>query len=177
MAVGTYLGPNGAIIKSTNRGATWTFETIAAPMGGNADGRSFGNRMMVDPNNTSILYFGSRTTGLWKSANAGVTWATVASFPVKGTSPFGLPFVVFDKKKRDAGRRFVNDLCRRGGHYRGNEPLSVKDAGATWTLVAGTTPPSALMPNHGVIASDGPCGLRIPMARARAMPPPVRFGN
>jgi BNR/Asp-box repeat. len=156
MAVGTYTtSGNGAIIKSTNRGATWTFETIAAPMGGNNDGRSFGNRLEVDPNNTSILYFASRTTGLWKSANAGVTWATVASFPVKGTSPFGLPFVVFDKKSGTPGAGSSTIYVGVAATTAGTNLYRSKDAGATWTLVAGTTPPSALMPNHGVIASDG----------------------
>ncbi len=155
MAVGTYVGPNGAIIKSTNRGATWTFETIGATMGGNADGRSFGNRLTVDPNNNSIIYFGSRTTGLWKSTNAGGAWATVASFPVKGTSPYGLPFVVFDKTSGTSGAGSSIIYVGVAATTAGTNLYRSKDAGATWTLVAGTTPPSGLMANHGVIASDG----------------------
>jgi len=156
MAVGTYVGPNGAIIKSTDRGATWTFETIGATMGGNADGRSFGNRLTVDPNNNSIIYFGSRTTGLWKSANAGGAWANVASFPVKGTSPYGLTFVVFDKTSGTSGAgSSIIYVGVATSNAAGTNLYRSKDAGVTWTLVAGTNAPTGLEPNHGVIASDG----------------------
>ena len=103
MAVGTYTSSNGQIIRSADRGDTWTRYNIATPMGGNADGRSLGERLMVDPNKTSILYFGSRTTGLWKSTDSAATWAKVASFPVTGTNPYGLSFVVFDKTSGTAG--------------------------------------------------------------------------
>ncbi len=51
-------------------GQTWTQNSIAAPMGGNADGRSMGERLAVDPNLPSTLYFGSRTAGLWTSTDS-----------------------------------------------------------------------------------------------------------
>ena len=41
------------------------------PMGGNENGRGMGERLAVDPNKNTILYFGSRTAGLWKSTNSG----------------------------------------------------------------------------------------------------------
>ena len=54
---------NGAILSSTDMGQTWTTNAIAAPMGGNVDGRSMGERLAVDPNLPSVLYFGSRNAG------------------------------------------------------------------------------------------------------------------
>jgi hypothetical protein len=74
---------------------------------------------------------------------------------VKGTSPFGLPFVVFDKKSGTPGAGSSTMYVGVAATTAGTNLYRSKDAGATWTLVAGTTPPSALMPNHGVIASDG----------------------
>ncbi len=45
-----------------------------------------GERLAVDPNNNSILYLGARSgNGLWKSTNAGASWAKVTAFPDAGT--------------------------------------------------------------------------------------------
>jgi len=38
-----------------------------------------------------------RARGALKSTDSAATWAKVASFPVTGTNPYGLSFVVFDK--------------------------------------------------------------------------------
>ena len=110
---------------------------------------------MVDPNKTSILYFGSRTTGLWKSTDSAATWAKVASFPVTGTNPYGLSFVVFDKTSGTAGNGSSTIYVGVAATTAGTNLYRSADAGATWTLVTGTNPPSGMMPHHGVLASDG----------------------
>jgi MYXO-CTERM domain-containing protein len=156
MAVGTYTsGGNGQIIRSADQGNTWQRYNIATPMGGNADGRSLGERLMIDPNKTSILYFGSRTAGLWKSTDSAATWAKVASFPVTGTNPYGLSFVVFDKKSGTAGNGSSTIYVGVAATTAGTNLYRSTDAGATWTLVTGSNPPSGLMPHHGALASDG----------------------
>jgi hypothetical protein len=155
MAIGTYIGSNGQIIRSADRGNTWTRYNIATSLGGNADGRSMGERLMVDPNNTSLLYFGSRTAGLWKSTDSAATWANVASFPVTGTNPYGLSFVVFDKTSGTAGNGSSTIYVGVAALTVGSNLYRSTDAGSTWTLVAGTNPPSGMMPHHGVLASDG----------------------
>ena len=156
MAVGTYTsGGNGQIIRSADQGNTWQRYNIATPMGGNADGRSLGERLMIDPNKTSILYFGSRTAGLWKSTDSAATWAKVASFPVTGTNPYGLSFVVFDKTSGTAGNGSSTIYVGVAATTAGTNLYRSTDAGATWTLVTGSNPPSGLMPHHGVLASDG----------------------
>ncbi|MBC8009217.1 MAG: sialidase, partial [Burkholderiales bacterium] len=49
--------PAGAIFKSTNRGATWTFAgTQRWKIAGNDDDREGGERLAVDPANSSVVY-------------------------------------------------------------------------------------------------------------------------
>lgn len=44
-----------------------------------------GERLVVDPNKNSILFFGARSGhGLWTSTDSGVTWTQVTSLPNKG---------------------------------------------------------------------------------------------
>jgi photosystem II stability/assembly factor-like uncharacterized protein len=50
-------------------------------MGGNEAGRGVGERLAIDPNDNNILYFGSRTAGLWISKDAALNWSKVDSFP------------------------------------------------------------------------------------------------
>jgi len=44
-------------------------------------------RLAVDPNKNSILFYGARSgNGLWKSTNYGSTWTKVTSFPSAGAT-------------------------------------------------------------------------------------------
>ncbi|HEY0282259.1 MAG TPA: hypothetical protein VGC27_06520, partial [Rhizomicrobium sp.] len=102
-AIGTYRNGPAAIFRSEDRGDHWTINPVPFRMGGNEEGRDLGERLAVDPNATSILYFGSRHDGLQKSTDKGKTWARVASFPHQGLGTpaahepthAGLSFVVF----------------------------------------------------------------------------------
>jgi hypothetical protein len=154
MAAGAYLtSGNGVILRSTDRGATWTVNSIGVPMGGNSTGRSMGERLAIDPNLASTLYFGARRNGLYKSTDSGATWATVASFPVTGATDLGLSFVLFDPRSGTAGNGSsviyvgVADVAANSNLYVS------KDSGNSWELVAGG--PSAFMPHHGVIDANG----------------------
>jgi hypothetical protein len=58
LAVGTYTqrwAGQGAILRSTDRGATFEITPMPVKMGGNEDGRSNGERLAVDPNAPDIL--------------------------------------------------------------------------------------------------------------------------
>jgi len=160
LAAGMYLtGSPVSILSSTDMGQTWARNDISAPMGGNADGRSMGERLAIDPNLTSTLYFGSRNTGLWKSLDFAKTWTQVLGFPTTGAtngdagaSGYGLTFVVFDPSSGLAGSPtpaiYVGVGATSGtGLYRST------DAGASWEAVAGQ--PTGMMPHHAVL--DG-CG-------------------
>ena len=103
LACGMYGREAAAMLRSADRGANWTVTPVPFRMGGNEPGRGVGERLAVDPNLTSILYFGSRHDGLQRSADHGVTWAQAAGFSFKGQakppgwkSNAGVSFVVFD---------------------------------------------------------------------------------
>jgi hypothetical protein len=164
IAAGMYVtAGNGSILSSTDMGQTWTQNNIAAPMGGNADGRSMGERLAIDPNLTSTLYFGSRTTGLWKSTDYAQTWVQVPGFPTTGVAlndagaskGYGLTFVVFDRSSGSPGSPTPTIYVGVGattetGLYRST------DAGATWQAVPGQPSVAVgMMPHHAVF--DG-CG-------------------
>ena len=72
-----------------------------------------------------------------------------------GTNPYGLSFVVFDKKSGTAGNGSSTIYVGVAATTAGTNLYRSTDAGATWTLVTGSNPPSGLMPHHGALASDG----------------------
>ncbi|MGA7706303.1 MAG: hypothetical protein WCD77_00840 [Acidobacteriaceae bacterium] len=84
LACGTYTNantPNGAILRSDNRGRTFQRTDVPFKFGGNEDSRGNGERLDVDPLGGRVLYLGTRYAGLWRSADRGVTWTRVTSFP------------------------------------------------------------------------------------------------
>jgi hypothetical protein len=156
LAAGTYLGSwaaDGAILRSTDQGASFTTVPLPFKLGGNEDGRSMGERLAVDPNDDSVLYLGTRQNGLWRSTDYGSTWHQVASFPVAGatSSGIGLGFVTFDKSSGHAGSAtktiYIGAADSKTNLYRST------DAGATWSAVSGQ--PIGQLPQHGVLASNG----------------------
>ena len=155
-ALGTYSqswAGNGAIARSSDQGNTWQLTEMMIKMGGNELGRSNGERLAVDPNQTKILYFGSRRNGLWKSEDGAVTWKKLESFPIKeDEAALGIPFVVFDAKSGGKGKATP---VMYAGFSRFKEPnLYVsKDAGATWKPLP--QPPTPFMPQHLELDSKG----------------------
>ncbi|HEX4006108.1 MAG TPA: hypothetical protein VHX60_08035 [Acidobacteriaceae bacterium] len=84
LACGTYtnaMTPNGAILRSEDRGRTFARTDVPFKFGGNEDGRGNGERLVVDPGDGRVLLLGTRHDGLWRSADRGVSWTRVASFP------------------------------------------------------------------------------------------------
>jgi hypothetical protein len=159
VAAGQYVtAGNGFILSSTDMGRTWTRNNISAPMGGNADGRSMGERLAVDPNLPSTLYFGSRNAGLWTSTDSARTWTKVTSFPVTGATNdsggtgYGLTLVLFDASSGTAGTA-TPAIYVGVGVNPGMSLYSSTDAGATWNPVANA--PATMMPHHAAL--DG-CG-------------------
>jgi photosystem II stability/assembly factor-like uncharacterized protein len=146
-AVGTYVkswAGNGAMLRSKDRGATWARTDMPIKMGGNEYGRSNGERLAIDPNQRNILYFGSRTDGLWRSQDAGATWSK-ASFPF-GADPnvIGIVFVLFDKASGSPDKP-TPKLYAGAGKTDGSLYVST-DAGASWKVVPNQPP--GLMASH-----------------------------
>ena len=154
VAAGMYLtSGNGFILSSTNQGNTWTANAIAVPMGGNDDGREAGERLAVDPNLTSTLYFGSRNNGLWKSTNSAASWSQVTAFPVNGDANYGLSYVLFDPHGT-SGTASATIYVGVEGMNTGNSNLyRSTNAGASWTLIPGG--PTNMITAHASLGTDG----------------------
>lgn len=153
MAAGTYLtAGNGTILRSTDGGLTFNRYTIAVPMGGNTDGRSMGERLVVDPNQPSTVYYATRTQGLWRTTDSSLSWSRVASFPAVGATNMGLSLVLFDPRSGSSGQA-TKTLYVGVADTAGSSLYRSTDAGETWQAVAGA--PAGLMPHHGVIDDNG----------------------
>ena len=153
-AAGMYEGSgNGVILSSTNQGNTWTINSIPVPMGGNEDGRQAGERLAVDPNLNSILYFGSRRNGLWKSTNSAASWSQVTSFPTNGDAGYGISYEIFlpgGNPGTGAETIFVGVDSMNAGNsslYRST------NAGASWAVVPGG--PTNMISPHASLGTDG----------------------
>ncbi len=167
IAAGTYTNSwdpnNGYIMRSTDRGDTWEETELPFKVGGNMPGRSMGERLQIDPNDNSILFFGARSgNGLWKSTDYGVTWSKVVSFPNPGnyvqnpaneyqSDIMGLAWITFDPSTGSPGQAtqtiYVGVADVAESIYRST------DGGATWAAVPGQ--PTGYLPHHGVLSSTG----------------------
>ena len=167
IAAGTYTNEwtsqNGAILRSTNRGNSFLRTNLPFKVGGNMPGRSMGERLAIDPNRNSILYFGARSgNGLWRSTNFGESWSRVTSFPVAGTyvedpsnsytgDIVGVVWVTFDRRTGTPGN--TTQTIYVGVADTGNSVYRSTDGGATWAAVPGQ--PTGFLPHHSVLASNG----------------------
>ncbi|HTC20338.1 MAG TPA: carbohydrate-binding protein, partial [bacterium] len=155
-AAGMYLtgNGNGVILSSTNQGSSWTINTIGVPMGGNATGRGMGERLAVDPNLDSVLFFGSPNNGLWKSTNSAASWTQVTAFPTDGDANYGLSLVVFDGQGGTSGTAsatiFVGVAAAAGA---GTNLYESTNGGTSWAEVTGG--PTGLFPRHASLGPDG----------------------
>ncbi|NOK58070.1 MAG: hypothetical protein GFH27_549287n374 [Chloroflexi bacterium AL-W] len=142
---------SGRILKSTDRGNTWTDSGQRWWMQGNGDFRTGGERIAVDPANGGIVYFGSRKQGLWRSTDGAGSWSQIntSQVPVGSNegNPAGVKFVVFDPSNGtvDGRTRRMYTGVAGAGVYRSD------DAGATWTQTLATEQ----IPYDAEVASDG----------------------
>ncbi|MEV3999471.1 cellulose binding domain-containing protein [Streptomyces halstedii] len=166
-AVGTYTNSwdptTGAVLRSSDRGASWKAATLPFKLGGNMPGRGMGERLAVDPNKNSVLYLGAPSgNGLWRSTDAGATWSEVTAFPNPGnyaqdptdTSGYGndnqgIVWVTFDERSGSAGGAtkdiYVGVADKQNTVYRST------DGGTTWSRIAGQ--PTGYLAHKGVLDS------------------------
>jgi photosystem II stability/assembly factor-like uncharacterized protein len=147
------------ILKTTNGGATW-FSL------GLEEARHFG-KIVIDPSNTNIVYAAAMGTlytpntvrGVYKSTNAGATWARVlfvndttgvVDIAINPTNTNILLAAAWQRRRGPQGRLYVGGAGT--GIYRST------DAGASWTLLSNGLPvPAANVGRPGVaIARTNP---------------------
>ncbi|MFI6804898.1 cellulose binding domain-containing protein [Streptomyces luteogriseus] len=164
-AVGTYTNSwdpkNGAVMRSSDRGASWQKANLPFKLGGNMPGRGMGERLAVDPNRNSVLYLGAPSgKGLWRSTDSGASWSQVANFPNVGnyaqdpsdTSGYasdnqGIVWVTFDESTGTAGS--ATKTVYVGVADKDNAVYRSTDAGATWQRLAGQ--PTGHLAHKGVL--------------------------
>ncbi|MEU2423649.1 cellulose binding domain-containing protein [Streptomyces sp. NPDC007851] len=164
-AVGTYTNSwdpsDGAVLRSSDRGASWQKTDLPFKLGGNMPGRGMGERLAIDPNKDSVLYLGAPGgKGLWRSTDSGVSWSQVTNFPDVGnyrqdpsdTTGYasdnqGIVWVTFDESTGTSGSAtrtvYVGVADKDNAVYRST------DAGATWTRLAGQ--PTGYLAHKGVL--------------------------
>jgi xyloglucan-specific exo-beta-1,4-glucanase len=170
MATGMYTSEgNGRLYISSDRGDHWTYVGLPFPLGGNNPGRAIGERMTVDPNKPSTLFYGSRTAGLWKSVDSGLTWGQVTSLSsakltqdqvnaLGGSSAMGVELVVYDTGTLGSGSATQTIYSAIAPDYVTTAGLASNlykstDGGSSWTPVS--TPISGYHIPHMVRAADG----------------------
>jgi len=94
LAVGYYASPitgsigwdgNGAMLASSDGGKSFTTVPLPFKNGSNDNGRGGGERISVDPNAPSNVYFGTRNAGVYLSTDYGASWQPMTGFPASAT--------------------------------------------------------------------------------------------
>ncbi|MEU1199050.1 cellulose binding domain-containing protein [Streptomyces sp. NPDC005813] len=169
-AVGTYTNSwdptNGAVLRSSDRGAGWQKADLPFKLGGNMPGRGMGERLAVDPNRNSVLYLGAPSgKGLWRSTDSGASWSRVTAFPNAGnyvqdatdTSGYasdnqGIVWVTFDESTGTKGS--TTQTVYVGVADKDNAVYRSTDGGTTWSRLAGQ--PTGCLAHKGVLdAANG----------------------
>jgi len=169
--VGTCYFNNGktAVIRSDDYGNTVAQQTIVTSSfeaHGNGWGRGTGEKLVVDPNNSNIVYCGTRLRSLWKSTNAGSTWSQIwtgSNSSVTAANECvwnddlglyrynGISFVVFDPSSVSGG---ITQRIFMGISRSGSTNLYVSTNGGTsFSAVSGAT--TTYMPERAVLDGIG----------------------
>lgn len=128
-----------AFLRSKDYGATW--EKIYTwnesnrwfNAHGNGMGRGNGEALAIDPNNSDVMFYGSKNRGMWKSDDNGSTWKHVDAF----TTAAG-----FDTTWNGSGFSFVqfapgSSTTLYAGFLReGRNVFKSTDGGASWNAMA-----------------------------------------
>ena len=150
---GMYRNMSAAVLCSEDYGDTWSMTPLTFSCGGNEPNRQC-DRLMLDPNDSSTLYVGSRYDGLWVSHDSGASFTLVESFPTLGQKyaedgyTFGITAIAFDPASSSDG-----EPCKTIYVGTGDKVVYVShDAGETWEELEGA--PKSYLPCHIYVQDD-----------------------
>jgi len=154
------------IYKSVDGGKNFTPGNMqAASILGNPNGsnRMDGEKLIVDPANPSVLYYGSDSQGLYRSLDDGATWAQM---PISGSSgaPANFEFIS-TQFARASGTVTINGVVLsktvyaasiNNGGDAGGDVFQTQDGGQTWTDISTgvTDTPSGQSLTHQALSSS-----------------------
>jgi len=143
--------PETDVLRSTDQGKSWNSTGWRRAYGGifaNGEYRWAGERLAVDPHKNSILYFGTRESGLWKNtdpSNSAGAWTQIPKSSVPAgsgktqkrtnTNKVGVTFVVFDENGGTNANGETNIIY--AGSW-GDGVYQSTDAGKTWSHIKGS---------------------------------------
>ena len=155
MLVGTSYFNNGktAILRSTDYGNTFSIIDVSSQFKahGNGMGRQNGEKLVVDPNKSTVLYCGTRANGLFKSINSGSAWTRLSGLNITTTpNENGISFVLIDPSSGSKGNESKNIYAAVSNS--GSNFYVSKDGGITFNAVPNA--PTDMMPQRAVLAND-----------------------
>jgi hypothetical protein len=133
-----YMEYSGDLLRSDDRGATWT-KTAFANVAENAGDpyRTNGQKMAVDPNNPNVVYVGTPQNGMFVTTDGGATWQNVTAVPVSATDANGLypgiTGITFDPTSGVNGGKTNTIYASSYGHG----VYESTDGGNSWTALGG----------------------------------------
>gem|GEM_PF-1140563 len=135
----------GTILKSTDRGDSWTDLHVPIVVHPNST-QAYGERIQVDPANSNIVWVVTDQNGALRSENAGSSWSQVSDI----TTPGSCAFILFDKS---SGTVTVNgrNVTKRIYIGRSAGVYVSQDGGGSFTLMSN----SPLYPTRAAIHADG----------------------
>jgi hypothetical protein len=136
-----YMALNGYVLKSTNKGTTWTntgftqLDSYGSDGGLNPnDNYGAGQRMAIDPNNPNIVYLGTQAQGLFVTTNGGTSWSTVSGVPAGTPTPTqGVVGILFYANGPVVGGVTQTIYASSNGHG----VYASTNGGTSWTLTSG----------------------------------------
>jgi hypothetical protein len=155
------------LMRSSDYGDTWEYIDLTSffRASSNAGGqKGSGERLMIDPNKSNILYYGSRNNGLWKSTDYGSTWKKVTTFPIQSnTTGNGVLFMDFLSEFTAKGQetQAIYAGISRADLVTPLDSANIYlsyDAGLNWSPISSLkgsgaiTPPANYVPQHSVYA-------------------------
>ncbi len=153
-----YTMTEGQVFRSEDQGETWEatgFNKIGVKVEANGEGRQEGERLAVDPVNSSVVYVASIQDGLWVTEDAGQKWTKVSAIP-SAKAPHGINTVVFDptseKIKTEQGAEKTKRLyvtVEEAGVFEST------DAGATWKKISDSAAGDAGRVRDASVGPDG----------------------